>query len=69
MSLETVETAAAGVDEIEKAMAAIGCDHPAFEMTLSLMGLVVLGELRLSNKGLVEMKNGEPPVFVDLFLS
>ncbi|MCG8614981.1 MAG: amidohydrolase family protein, partial [Desulfobacterales bacterium] len=69
MSLESVETAAKGVHQIEDAMAAIGCDHPAFEMTLSLMGLVVLGELRLSNRGLVEMKNGEAPVFVDLFLS
>jgi adenine deaminase len=69
MSLESVETAAQGVMEIESAMARIGCSHPAFEMTLSLMGLVVLGELRLSNRGLVEMKDGTPPEFVDLILS
>lgn len=69
MSLEPVETAALEVDQIEAAMADIGCGHPAFEMTLSLMGLVVLGELRLSNRGLVEMKNGRPPVFVDLIFS
>ncbi len=68
MSLESVETAAHGVTEIESAMVRIGCAHPAFEMTLSLMGLVVLGELRLSNRGLVEMKDGAPPEFVDLIL-
>ncbi|MEH0021146.1 MAG: adenine deaminase C-terminal domain-containing protein [Desulfobacter sp.] len=69
MSLEPVETAARGVEAIEAAMAEIGCPHPAFEMTMSLLGLVVLGELRLSNRGLVEMKDGAPPAFVDLILS
>ncbi|MCG8633780.1 MAG: amidohydrolase family protein [Desulfobacterales bacterium] len=69
MSLDSVETAAKGVTDIESAMVQTGCCHPAFEMTLSLMGLVVLGELRLSNRGLVEMKDGAPPEFVDLILS
>jgi len=68
MSLDSVEKAARGVIAVEEAMAAIGCDHPSFEMTLSLMGLVVLGELRLSNKGLVQMTEGNPPEFVDLIL-
>jgi adenine deaminase len=37
-------------------------------MTLSLLGLVVLGELRLSNRGLVELKDGQAPRRVDLIL-
>ncbi|WDP88899.1 MAG: adenine deaminase [Desulfobacter sp.] len=69
MSLETVETAAASVKRVERAMADIGCSHPSFEMTLSLLGLVVLGELRLSNRGLVQMKDGKPPEFVDLIVA
>jgi adenine deaminase len=68
MSLDSVKTAAKGVEAIEKAMKEIGCDHPAFEMTMSLLGLVVLGELRLSNRGLVEMKNDSAPEFVNLVL-
>jgi len=37
------------------------------EMTISLLGLIVLGELHLSNRGLVELKEGEAPRFVTLF--
>ena len=68
MSLESVASTAQGVMAVEDALADAGCDHPAFEMTMSLLGLVVLGELRLSNRGLVEMKDGTPPKFVDLIL-
>ncbi len=35
--------------------------HKSFEMTLSLAGLVVLGELHLSNRGLVALQEGQPP--------
>ncbi|MFH1155468.1 MAG: adenine deaminase C-terminal domain-containing protein [Pseudomonadota bacterium] len=66
MSLDSVESAAQGVTRIEAALREIGCPHEAFEMTMSLVGLVVIGELRLSNRGLVEMKDGSPPRFVDL---
>jgi adenine deaminase len=38
-------------------------------MTMSLLGLVVLGELHLSNRGLVEMMDGQAPGFVDLLMS
>lgn len=69
MSLGSVEDTAKHVVAIESAMVDIGCDHPAFEMTMSLMGLVVLGELRMSNKGLVELKEDAAPAFVDLFIS
>ncbi|MBU0973494.1 MAG: adenine deaminase, partial [Proteobacteria bacterium] len=68
MSLLPIEEAAQGIASIEEALGQIGCPHPAFEMTMSLMGLVVLGELRLSNRGLVEMKDGQPPRFVELIL-
>lgn len=68
MSLGSMETAAAGVQRVEEALARIGCPHNAFEMTLSLLGLVVLGELRLSNRGLVALESGQAPRFVDLFL-
>lgn len=54
------------LEPIETALEQIGCSHKAFEMTMSLLGLVVLGELRLSNRGLVELKNGQAPQFVDL---
>jgi len=53
--------------QIEKALKSIGCPHESVEMTISLLGLVVLGELHLSNRGLVELKNGKPPRFVNLY--
>jgi hypothetical protein len=31
--------------------------------------LIVLEELHLSNRGLVELKAGQPPKFVDLFVN
>ncbi len=69
MSLGSIEQTADHVSSIEQALGQIGCSHPAFEMTMSLVGLVVLGELRLSNRGLVEMKAGEAPGFVNLILN
>ncbi len=68
MGLSSMETAADGVQAIENALAQIGCPHKSFEMTLSLLGLVVLGELRLSNRGLVELLEGQAPRYVDLIL-
>lgn len=68
MGLESMETTAVGVQAVENALAQIGCPHKSFEMTLSLLGLVVLGELRLSNRGLVELKDGQAPRRVDLIL-
>ncbi len=67
MSLEPAQLVARGVNEVEAALETIGCPHKSFEMTMSLLGLVVLGELRLSNRGLVELMDG-PPAFVDLIL-
>jgi adenine deaminase len=68
MGLYSMKAAAEGIENIEKALAQIGCPHRSFEMTLSLLGLVVLGELRLSNRGLVSLLEGQAPRFVNLIL-
>jgi adenine deaminase len=67
MSLKSVKEAAGELEDIEKALKSIGCPHESVEMTISLLGLIVLGELHLSNRGLVELKNGKPPRFVNLY--
>jgi len=67
MSLKSVEEASVELESIEEALRIIGCPHESVEMTLSLLGLIVLGELHLSNRGLVELKDGESPRFVNLF--
>ncbi len=69
MTLEPVETAAKQVRSVEDAIKKAGCPADSVEMTLSLLGLIVLEELHLSNKGLVELKPGQPPKFVDLFVN
>ena len=69
MSLESVAVAAEQAREVENALNKAGCPYPSFEMTLSLLGLIVLEELHFSNKGLVELKPGEMPRFVDLVVS
>lgn len=69
MTLESVETAAKQVREVEEAIKKAGCPADSVEMTLSLLGLIVLEELHLSNKGLVELKPGQPPKFVELVVS
>lgn len=68
MGLSSVAAAAQGINAVERALTQIGCPHQSFEMTLSLVGLVVLGELRLSNRGLVALLEGQAPRFVDLIL-
>lgn len=69
MSLETVGEAARQVTMVENALKKAGCLYDSFEMTLSLLALIVLEELHLSNKGLVSLKPGKPPVFVDLIVN
>ena len=69
MSLESVEVAATKIKEVENALHKAGCPYDNFEMTLSLLGLIVLEELHLSNKGLVELKPAKPPAFVDLIVA
>jgi len=66
MSLEPAAAVAEQVQKVEEAFKAAGCLHDSIEMTLSLLALIVLEELHLSNRGLVELKPGQPPRFVEL---
>jgi len=66
MTLESAEVAARQLKAIEAALKKAGCMSDSVEMTISLLGLIVLEELHLSNKGLVELKPGQLPKFVDL---
>ncbi len=68
MALESVEAAARHVQAVEDALKLAGCPFDSIEMTLSLLGLIVLEQLHLSNRGLVELKDGQPPKFVDLIV-
>jgi adenine deaminase len=67
MSLKPIAEVSNELKLVEQAIASAGCPHDSVEMTISLLGLIVLGELHLSNKGLVRLVDGEPPCFVDLF--
>jgi adenine deaminase len=69
MSLEPAEVVARQVRSIEKALKDAGSPHDAIEMTISLLALIVLEELHLSNLGLVELKAGQPPRFVELVVA
>ena len=68
MSLKPAAEAARDLAEIEEALKQAGCPHGSAEMTISLLGLVVLPELHLSNRGLVRLKDGRPPEFVELVI-
>jgi adenine deaminase len=69
MSLESVEVVAQQLRAVENGLKKAGCMYDSVEMTISLLGLIVLEELHLSNQGLVELKPGQPPRFVDLVVS
>jgi adenine deaminase len=66
MSLESMDEAARLICTIEDAFKHAGSPFDSIEMTISLLGLIVLEELHLSNKGYVELKSGQPPKFVEL---
>lgn len=69
MTLDSVEEAASQVKAIEDGLKKAGCPHDSVEMTISLLALIVLEELHLSNQGLVELKPGQLPRFVDLVVA
>ncbi|HTX79626.1 MAG TPA: adenine deaminase C-terminal domain-containing protein [Longilinea sp.] len=69
MTLESVEVAAQQLKAIENGLKKAGCMSDSVEMTISLLGLIVLEELHLSNRGLVELKPGQLPKFVDLVVT
>lgn len=68
MSLEPASVVARQVEQLEAAIREAGCRAPNVEMQLSLLPLIVIPELRMTNRGtgLVELRAGEPPRFVDL---
>lgn len=68
MSMEPIEVAAKKISAVEQALKKTGCPYDSVEMTLSLLGLIVIEELHLSNKGLVELKSNTPLKFVDLVI-
>ena len=43
MSLKSVEDAAQEIEHVEEALKSAGCPHDSVEMTISLLGLIVLG--------------------------
>ncbi len=68
MALDSAEDVAKKLEGIEDGLKDAGCPHEAAEMTISLLGLIVIEELHLSNRGLVALKPGQPPAFVDLIV-
>ena len=68
MALESAAETAQRLEQIEAGLQAAGCPHGSAEMTISLLGLIVIEELHLSNQGLVALKPGQPPEFVDLIV-
>ncbi len=69
MSLESLEVASKQDCQIEEALIKAGCKQKFFEMTLSVLGLVCVPQLHVSNRGLVRLNDGEPPKIVDLIIS
>jgi adenine deaminase len=69
MSLESAEDVTRQLNAMEQAFKDAGSDHPSVEMTLSLIPLIVLVELHVGNRGLVALKPGQPPAFVDLVVA
>ena len=69
MSLESIEETALKLNAIEKALGKAGAVSESIEMTMSLIGLIVIPELRISNHGLVELKGSNPLKLVDLVVT
>lgn len=65
MCQEPAEVVAERVEHLEEAWKELGCDLISPFMTMALIALAVLPELRLTNKGLVDTLNFK---FVDLFV-
>jgi adenine deaminase len=69
MSLEPFEVVAGQLQKVEDGLKKAGCMHESIEMNIGALALIVLEELHLSNQGLVELKPGQPPRFVDLVVT
>ncbi|MFV0503211.1 MAG: adenine deaminase [Lachnospirales bacterium] len=64
MSVEDIETTSQKVSTVEKGFEILGCDIISPFMTMALLSLAVIPELRLTNKGLVDTVKFE---FINLF--
>ncbi|HHY31523.1 MAG TPA: adenine deaminase [Firmicutes bacterium] len=56
MSAEPVERVRAGVEELARAWRALGCTMTSPFMTMALLALPVIPELRITNRGLVDTR-------------
>ena len=64
MSDEPIEVVAKRVSEIDEAWKTIGCPIHSPFMTMALLSLAVIPELRLTNKGLMDTVNFQTlPIF------
>ena len=68
MSLEPIEEVSKQLLKIEEGLKKAGCMFEDIEMNIGALALIVLEELHLSNRGLVELKSGQMPRFVDLIV-
>ncbi|HBK85050.1 MAG TPA: adenine deaminase, partial [Firmicutes bacterium] len=66
MSDRPLTEVATSVGELDKAWKALGCNLVSPFMTMALLALAVLPELRLTNRGLVDTVNFQ---FVDLIVA
>lgn len=66
MSGEPVEKVRAGVDDLARAWRALGCTMASPFMTMALIALPVIPELRITNRGIVDTLRFR---FVDLFVA
>lgn len=64
MSLKPVDEIAIEIEELEKSFISLGCNVKSPFMTMALLSLAVIPELRVTNKGLVDTLKYE---FINLF--
>ena len=69
MALDPVAETARKLEAVEQSLRDCGCPFDSIEMTLSLLSLIVLEELHLSNRGYVSLKPGQMPALVDLVVA
>ena len=68
MTLENAATTSEQLSKVQSALKDAGCPYDDFEMTLNTAALIVLEQLHITNRGLVELKDGKPACPVSLIL-
>ncbi|MDP3065078.1 MAG: adenine deaminase C-terminal domain-containing protein, partial [Chloroflexota bacterium] len=59
LSLEPLEAVAAKIEELERLAAGLGCTAPSPFSILSFLALPVIPEIKLTDRGLVDVARGE----------